>query len=345
MSFEYTAHGITAAGRAMLELFWDGTRTFIEFGEDFYGQHKAYVDRLAALRVRLPHALAPGETFRTRHHMVNLMDLFEAYPDTEAEEAIILAAADGAYIGRDFEESANDDLLPFRTWHITSHTRSKDDYRIDGLRGLTWFYAVDAQGQNMHSHAIVDLAHPRTKQWLIAAMGLSEDDKVSSVWSSIYAVRGYLDRQAVSVREVGQPTHEIFVSGRKPAIVAWSDRRMAWQQGEMAYYTGFRNNNAAFFEGIGIHPSVRFVESMQEATALAEQEARGGTNKVFTISYRDRIGPYNRMDPPRYRGEETIVIDGLPGNWRIEDQRWIRSARDVFVVPAGERVSAVATGV
>lgn len=343
MSFEYTERGITAAGRAILELIWDSTGTFIEFCDAFYGQHKRYVDRLASLKVRLPHAMTPGETYRTRDHMVDLMELFDAYPDTEAEERILAEAAEGAYIGREFEASANDDVLPFRTWHITSHTRTKDDYSIDGLRDLTWFYAVDAQGQSMHSHAIVDLAHPRTKAWLVENMGLGDDDKVSSVWSNIGAVKAYLDKQAVSAREVGRPTHEIFVSGKNPVIAAWSDRRMAWQQGEMAYYTRFRNNNGAYFESIGVHPSIKYFASIEDARAAAEEEARGGTNKVFFISYRDCMGPYNRMEPPRYRGEETIVIDGLPANWDIEHQRWVRSARDVFIVPARKRLSCVVT--
>lgn len=341
MSFDYTAHGITPNARAILELLYGGHGSFSGFCEAIYAGNKGWIDRLAALRVRLPHALTPGETYRTRRHMLDLSELSDAYMNNEEEERLISDAAEGAYLGQEFVYPPEDDVLPFRTWHITSHARTKDSWDIDGLRDLTWFYAVDAQGRMRHSHAIVDLAHPRTKAWLVEALNLNEDDKVSSVWSSIGAAKAYLDRQSLGSREVGSITHEIFVSGRRPWLWSMEDRMRAWQQGEMSYYTRFDDNNGAFFEGIGVHPSVRYMDNIDEARTAAHTEARGGTNKVFEISYLNSLAPYTSRSPPKYKGEETIVINQMPRNWSLQSQKWIRSARDVFVVLRGDRVSMI----
>ena len=114
---------------------------------------------------------------------------------------------------------------------------------------------------------------------------------LSSVWSSIGAAKAYLDRQSLGSREVGSITHEIFVSGRRPWLWSMEDRMRAWQQGEMSYYTRFDDNNGAFFEGIGVHPSVRYMDNIDEARTAAHTEDtlsssfrfRASTNHAFVL--------------------------------------------------------------
>ena len=227
--FDFRGNGITPQGRAVLEAIWAGSGSFSAWAERIYrGDVKAIVDRVAASQVRIPQALTPGETFLSRRHPA------EIFEGVEQAVASIVDSIPGAYAGTPYEENDADRRLPFRTWHVVSHRLSMATFpRIADIRGAEWIYVVDAMGEAMHCHAIVELTHPRTAAWLRQALGDSSAH-LSSVHSSIPTAKAYLDRQATATREEGaRPEHEIFVSSKRIAL-SYHERRAASAAGELS---------------------------------------------------------------------------------------------------------------